>query len=201
MTRIFPSLASVSLMLFAGTLILGLSIGDLYDNPSESTLAWRGRHMLAGTATALAVVFVQSIAVTYFIGTSRWCKEVTEAYSLDPTLLRESTRLKRRTFPWCVLGMLTVVGVGALGAASDPGTNLPHTRETAVYHLAAALAGLCLIGWTYFKAWINIAANQAVIERIVTQVQRIRRERGLDAVEAAAAPAERPEPIHTSLHQ
>ena len=39
--------------------------------------------MLTGTSAALAVVFVHSIAVTYFIGTSRWCKEVTETYQLD----------------------------------------------------------------------------------------------------------------------
>lgn len=194
MTRIFPSLASCSLMVYAGAVILGMLIGDLYDDPSEATLTWRGRHMLTGTAAALAVVFVESVAVTYFVGTSRWCKEVTEAYSLDPDALRQSATLKRRTFPWCVLGMLTVVGVGALGAASDPGTNLPHTQQTSTYHLAAAWAGLCLVGWTYYRAWLNIVANQSVIERIVGQVQEIRWDRGLDEPAGAKASSDAAEP-------
>jgi hypothetical protein len=182
MTRIFPVLASLSLMLMAVALVLGFTIGDLYaDPPAADTFIWRGRHMLTGVAAALAVVLVESIAVTYFIGTSRWVKEVTETYRLPSEQLVQSTRLKRRTFPWCVLGMLTVVAVGALGAASDPGTGRPNTQDMAGIHQLAALVGLCLIAWTYYRAWLNIAANQDIIARIVAMVQQIRAERGLDA--------------------
>jgi hypothetical protein len=182
MTRIFPMLASFSLMLMGVAVTLGLVIGDLYADPvKQATLDWRGRHMMTGVAAALFVVLVESIAVTYFVGTSRWCKEVTETYRLPPGDLAESTRLKRRTFPWCVLGMLTVVGVSALGAASDPGTGRADTASLANIHLAAALGGLCLIAWTYYRAWLNIADNQRVIERIVAQVRQIREERGLDS--------------------
>jgi hypothetical protein len=181
MTRIFPTLASLSLMLMAVAMDFGFNIGDLYaDPPDASTFLWRGRHMLAGLAAALAVVLVESIAVTYFIGTSRWVKEVTETYRLPPADLAEGTRLKRRTFPWCVLGMLTVIAVSALGAASDPGTGRLNTASMAGWHQAAALAGLCVVAWAYYQAWLNIAANQDVIARIVAEVQRIRAERGLD---------------------
>jgi hypothetical protein len=187
-TRIFPTLASLSLMLLAVAMGLGLSIGDLYaDPPLESTIHMRGRHMLTGTGAMLAVVFVECIVVTYFIGTSRWCKEVTETYRLPPADLAASTLLKRRTFPWCLMGMLTVVAVGALGAAADPGTGREGTASMADVHLMAALAGLAIIAWTYYRAWLNIAANQAVIGRIVAQVQRIRAERGLDAAPEASA--------------
>jgi hypothetical protein len=181
MTRIFPTLAAISLGLFLAAIVLGLTIGDLYSGPDPATLQWRGIHMLTGTSAALAVVFVLSIVVTYFVGTSRWCKEVTETYRLDPGPLVQSTRLKRRTFPWCVLGMLTVVGVGAMGAASDPGTGRPNTAEMANYHLGAALAGLAFVGWVYFQAWLNIAANQQAIQDLLAAVARIRKERGLDA--------------------
>jgi hypothetical protein len=182
MTRIFPMLASFSLMLMGVAVTLGLVIGDLYADPvTQATLDWRGRHMMTGVAAALFVVLVESIAVTYFVGTSRWCKEVTETYCLPPGDLTESTRLKRRTFPWCVLGMLTVVGVSALGAASDPGTGRADTASWTEIHLAAAFGGLCLIAWTYYRAWLNIADNQRVIERIVAQVRQIREERGLDS--------------------
>jgi hypothetical protein len=187
MTRIFPMLASLSLMLMAVALVLGFTIGDLYAVPRpDETSTWYSRHMLTGVAAALAVVLVESIAVTYFIGTSRWVKEVTETYRLPTADLVESTRLKRRTFPWCVIGMLTVVGVGALGASSDPGTGRPDTQSMAGVHQIAALAGLCVVAWTYYRAWLNIVANQDVIARIVAQVGRIRLERGLD--EPAAMP-------------
>lgn len=180
MTRIFPSLAVMSLGLFAAAIVIGLMIGDLYDNPTEATWQARGVHMLTGTSAAIAVVFVHSIAVTYFVGTSRWCKEVTETYRLDPEPLVQSNRLKRRTFPWSVVGMLAVVGVGALGAASDPGTGRPDTASWADVHLGAAFLGLVFVAWTYYQVWLNIFANQAVIQQIVGEVQRIRRERGLD---------------------
>jgi hypothetical protein len=142
--------------------------------------------MLIGVAAALAVVLVESIAVTYFIGTSRWVKEVTETYRLPAVDLTTSTRLKRRTFPLCVLGMLTVVAVGALGAASDPGTGRPNTESMTGFHQLAALGGLCVVAWTYYRAWLNIVANQDVISRVVAQVQRIRAERGLDEPAPAA---------------
>ncbi len=180
MTRIFATLALLSLGLFLAAVVLGLSIGDLYDNPDADVLRIRGVHMLTGTAAALAVVFVHSIVITYFVGTSRWCKEVTETYQLDPAALVRSNQLKRRTFPWSVLGMLTVVVVGALGAAADPGTGRPDTASMANVHLAAAFAGLALVGWTYLRAWSNILDNQAVIQKILDDVQQIRRERGLD---------------------
>jgi hypothetical protein len=182
MTRIFPMLASLSLMLMGVAVALGLSIGDLYADPvAGETLVWATRHRLIGVAAALFVVLVESIGVTYFIGTSRWCKEVTETYRLPPGDLAESTRLKRRAFPWLVLGMLTVVGVSALGAASDPGTGRSDTAWWTDIHLAAAFGGLCVIAWTYYRAWLNIADNQQVIERIVAQVRQIREERGLDS--------------------
>lgn len=193
MTRIFPMLASFSLMLMGVAATLGLIIGDLYVDPvAQSTLDWRGRHMMTGVAAALFVVLVESIGVTYFVGTSRWCKEVTETYRLPPADLAESTRLKRRAFPWCVLGMLTVVGVSALGAASDPGTGRANTAWWADVHLMAAFGGLMVVAWTYYRVWLKIADNQRVIERIVAQVRQIREERGLDStpqIEPAAASA------------
>ncbi|MCA9237166.1 MAG: hypothetical protein KDA44_16950 [Planctomycetales bacterium] len=189
MTRIFPSLASLSLMLYALALGLGLSIGDLYDHPTQAVVDQKGTHLLAGVAAALAVVFVESIVVTYFVGTSRWCKEVTETYQLDPSDLIASTRLKRRTFPLAVIGMLSVVAIGALGAASDPGTGRENTAMMAQVHLPAALAGICLVGWTYYRSWLNIAENQSVIARIVAQVRAIRIAKGLDVEPLAGTDA------------
>ena len=136
--------------------------------------------MLFGTAAALVLVLVESIVVTYFIGTSRWCKEVVEAYDLDRSLIQQSNFIKRRTFPWALFSMLVIVGVISLGAAADPGTGRIHTEAWATPHLIGALAGLCFITLAAIVEWNSIHANQALIEHILAEVKRIRSERGLE---------------------
>jgi hypothetical protein len=191
MNRILITLASLSLVLVAAALVIGLSVGDLYHDPTTTTLHTATIHRLTGTAAALGVVFVESVIATYFIGTSRWCKEVTETYGLQRSPIERSNRLKRRAFAWSLLGMLTIVGVISLGAAADPATGRidPATGQLITqawrpYHLAGAMGGLALVTWTYIAAWNLICANQRVIEEIEARVAQIRRDRGLD-VEAA----------------
>jgi hypothetical protein len=182
MIRIFLTLASLSLVLMVAAFVVGLSVGDLYaDRPSDSTLGWARVHRLTGTAAALAVVFVECIVVTYFIGTSRWCKEVVETYQLDRQSVEASNRLKRRAFAAALVGMLTVIGVVALGAAADPATIRPNTAAWTDFHLAAAVGGMMIIAATYFIAGQYIWQNHAIIAGIVADVARIRRERGIDA--------------------
>jgi hypothetical protein len=185
MTRILFTLASLSLVLLIAALVLGLSIGDLYAEPDANTLHRATMHRLVGIAAALGVVFVQSVIATYFIGTSRWCKEVAETYRLDPGPVRESHRLKRRAFAICLIGMLTVVGVISLGAAADPATGRPNTQLWTNYHLAGAVFGSLLVAWTYFASWRYIGRHHAIIEQMVADVTRIRQARGLEAVAAA----------------
>lgn len=180
MTRIFVTLAWFAVAMMAATLILGLSIDNLHADHSPEMLRWATVHRLAGVATALVVVLVHSIVVTYFIGTSRWCKEVSEAYSLDPQFVRRGTALKRRTFPWAVAGMLAVVGVIALGARADPATALEHTEDWVIPHLLGALGGLAFIVWAFFVEWNNIHENHRVIADVLAEVHRIRSERGLE---------------------
>jgi hypothetical protein len=194
MSRILFTLASLAMILMIAALVLGLTIDDLYDHPSSVTLNWATVHRLTGVAAALAVVFVESIVVTYFIGTSRWCKEVSETYGLDRSAVVASNRLKRRTFPWALGGMLAVVGVIALGAAADPGTGRPNTADWANVHLFGALAGIAFIGWSFVAAWNNVEANHAIIEGIVADVARIRRERGLEDSPPSIAPPPSPRP-------
>ena len=179
-TRIFGSLAWFALVLMGATLIVGLSIGDFHANHSPEMRRWATVHRLAGVASALMVVLVNSIVVTYFIGTSRWCKEVSETYALDPALVRRSTALKRRTFPWAVMAMLAVLGVIALGAAADPATGLPHTLDWVTPHLLGAICGLAFITWAFFVEWQNIQFHHVVIEDVLAEVKRIRLERGLE---------------------
>jgi hypothetical protein len=140
-----------------------------------------------GLAAALLVVLVESIVVTYFIGTSRWCKEVSETYQIDPALVLASNRLKRRTFPLALIGMLTVVTVIALGGASDPGTGQPNTKAWANWHLAGAIMGVLVILWTYVVAWNNVVANHEIIRQVVDEVARIRENRVVEPRKAREA--------------
>jgi len=128
----------------------------------------------------LAVLLVNSIVVTYFIGTSRWCKEVVETYQLDRAPVLKSNQLKRRTFPWALAGMLGVVAVIALGGAADPASLQPNTKAWANWHLIGAFLGIGLVAWTYLVAWNNILANHAIITGLVAEVSRLRKDRGLD---------------------
>src|SRR5262249_6363909 len=101
--------------MIAAALLFGLYLGDIHGKRDPDTLRLATVHRLLGVAAAVVVALVDSIAVTYFIGTSRWCKEVTDAYGLDGGLANESARLKRRNFPWSLISILVVVGVGSLG--------------------------------------------------------------------------------------
>ena len=174
MTRIFFTIALLSTTLLVAAFVLGLGIGDLYDQPTPATLHWKSVHLITGLAAALSVVFAHSIVVTYFIGTSRWCREVVEAYGMPATSAAESAALKRKTFPWCLLGMLAVVVVGALGAAADPATGRANTQPWADVHLLAAWLGIGVVVWSYFVAWGRIEATRRVLEQLVDTADRMR---------------------------
>jgi hypothetical protein len=177
MSRILFTLATLSLLIVVAAFAAGLFVGDLYAaHPLETTIHRATLHRLLGIAAALAVVFVESVVVTYFIGTSRWCKEVAETYRLDRALVDQSNQLKRRTFPCALAGMLAVIAVIALGAAADPATGRPNTQLWATWHLGGAVFGTLLIAWTYVVAWKNVFANHTIIERLLAEVDRIRHE-------------------------
>lgn len=192
MNRIFPFLAAFALLFMGVNLVLGLSLGDLRDPTDRLTQQMATVHRLAGAAAALVVVLVNSIAATYFIGTSRWCKEVVEAYSLDPAPARQAAQSKRRAFPFAVMGMLTVVGIAALGAAGDPGATRqlePIAGVTwAALHLTAALLGMALIAWAYFKQWLCMIEQREAIAAIMRQVRQARLDRGLEVEDAVFQP-------------
>lgn len=179
MTRIFSVLAWASLLCVVANLIVGLMMGDLHDNPTQETLTWATVHRLGGVAAALAVVFANSIVITYFVGTSRWVREVSETYQLDKKYILESNRIKRRAFPWAVTAMLVIVGLLALGGAADPSTGQPNTANWVMPHFIGSFLVLGFLVWASFIEWNHIAANHAVIEQVLEAVKQIRSERGL----------------------
>ena len=138
-------------------------------------------HWMFGLSAALITILVNSVTVTYFIGTSRWCKEVCDAYQLDPALANQCTVLKRKTFPWAVTSMLVMVIVVALGAASEPGNSLVgRSSDWVNYHLGAALTALAAVAYSFIIQAQNIHANYALVQGLMDQVRQIRSDRGLE---------------------
>lgn len=151
-------------------------------------------HFYLGVASSLLAILVCSISVTYFIGTSRWCREVAETYRLSPDFVRRSDLLKRRTFPYALLGIFTVIFIVALGGLSDP--SIPWRRAfemekdwfNAMFppasmvniHYIAAMVGLLVLAFAFWIQATRIAANYGIIDEILAEVQRIRTERGLE---------------------
>jgi hypothetical protein len=136
-------------------------------------------HRLVGIAAALVNVLVNSIAVTYFIGTTRWCREVVETYHLNPEYIRRSNALKRRTFPMALGAILMILAIVALGGAADPSAGLTDSASWVLAHYTTALVGVALIGWSFLTQARTIAENAHLINEIVADVQRIRLEHGL----------------------
>jgi hypothetical protein len=138
---------------------------------------------MLGVAVGIAVVLVNSLVITYFIGTSRWCKEVVDTYSLDRGMIEASNRVKRRAFPYALANMLLILGVLSLGGAADPAGNLktpsPGGLTWAQWHLVGAVAGIFVIATGYVALWRAIGENQRIVDRVMEEVRRIRRERGL----------------------
>lgn len=137
-------------------------------------------HFLFGVAGSLVTVLVSSVSVTYFIGTSRWCREVVETYHLDDELAERSRRLKRRAFPWALLSIAAIVCIIALGASADPSVSFEEPQSYVVPHYIAALAGVAVIAYSLFAQLGLVAANYEIIDAVMTQVTAIRTKKGLD---------------------
>ena len=206
MSRIFVSLSLLPLLLVMTTMGVGWWIGDYNgvnaqyisevradanvdrEQLRQNLLAEPQRrfniHFQLGVATSLAVVLINSLSVTYLIGTSRWVKEVCDAYGLDAKYVQDSARLKRTTFPWSVAGVFAILTTIALGAASDPGTLRETTSQWVTPHLIGALVSMCIIVIAIMLQATNLHRNSQIIDAVVAEVQREREARGLP-VEAA----------------
>lgn len=145
------------------------------------------RHMLLGILAALMTLLACSVSITYFVGTSRWFKEVVDTYKLDRNYVTESQQIKRRSFRWSVLGALAILGVVGLGAAAEPTwANAQHSQGYVLPHYLSALAAIALLVVSFAAQYLSLAGNSKLIETVMGDVRRIRQARGL-AVEPEPA--------------
>lgn len=183
MEKTFSRIALFAVCLLVATAGLGLWIGDLHGATDPVILRWGTVHRLSGMFAALVVLLVNSMAMTYFIGTSRWCREVAETYGLDPELFERSRQLKRKAFPSAVLGMLAMVGIVALGGAADPGGGLAGpggSQDWVHWHLVGGIGLAALIAWCFQSQLPAIRGQHELIEEIMGEVHRERAIHGLD---------------------
>ena len=185
MSTVFARVCLFSIALLVATAGLGLWIGDLHGQTDPAVLRWGTVHRLSGIFSSLMVVLVNSMAVTYFIGTGRWCREVVETYELDNVLIERSKQLKRQAFPWAVSGMLAVVTIVALGGAADPASGPSGTQDWVSVHLVGSLACVAVIGFCYQAQMSALRGQQRLIDEVLTAVRNIRLARGLE-IEAPA---------------
>jgi hypothetical protein len=185
MERVFSRVALFSVALLVATAGLGLWLGDLHGQVDPRVLRWGTVHRLSGVLSALLVVLVNSMAVTYFIGTGRWCREVVETYALDPAYIERSRRLKRAAFPFALLGMLGVVAIVALGGAADPASGRPGTQAWVTPHLIGGITLVAAIAWCFQAQLPNMRRQHELIEAVLGEVRAVRKARGLDVEQPA----------------
>jgi hypothetical protein len=186
---VFARIALFSIALLVATAGLGLWIGDLHGQEDLTVLRWGTVHRLSGVFSGLMVVLVNSITVTYFIGTGRWCREVVDTYGLADSYVDRSKRLKRKAFPWAVSGMLAVIAAVALGGAADPATGRSGTEQWVNVHLIGSLTCVAVIGYCYQAQVTAIRGQQRLIDDVLAAVREIRVARGLEIETAAVAAA------------
>jgi len=180
MALVFSRAALFAVALMAATAGLGLWLGDLHGQTDPAVLRWGTVHRLSGVLAALMVVLVNSMAVTYFIGTGRWCREVVEAYGLDGSYIQRSKRLKRSAFPFAMMSMLAVVAIVALGGAADPASGRPGTQQWVTPHLLGGLGLVVAIAWCLQAQLPPIRLQHGLIDEVMAEVRESRRRRGLD---------------------
>jgi len=172
MTRIFTTLATIDGLL----LLAGFGTGIL----SKLGVSEYMLHFWLGLSAALVTLLVHCLIFTYFLGTGRWVKEVALAYRLpDEPLPRLTRELKRQTFPPALFAMLIALATAAAGTAAQ--------LQEWPWQVHAALATLTLLinFWAFAVEYRNVNTNAGVIERVLSEVDRIRAERGLPTNQAA----------------
>jgi hypothetical protein len=180
MEQVFTRAALFALVLLAATACLGLWLGDLHGVTDPAVLRWGTVHRLTGVLTALVVVLVNSLTVTYFIGTGRWCREVVEVYGLDDRYVARSAKLKRSAFPFAMAGMFAIVAIVALGGAADPAAGRKGSRDWVTWHLVGGLGLAGAIAACFQAQLPAIRGQHALIDDVMDEVRRVRLDRGLD---------------------
>jgi hypothetical protein len=144
---------------------------DAVNRPDDPTYLV---HFLAGLGASVGALLVHCLIFTYLLGTGRWVKEVKLAYDLsDDPLPRETRELKRKTFPVALAAMLITIAAAAAGAGVQ--VHVWPWQAHATLATAALLANLV----AFVVEFRTVRRNGEIIDEVLREVDRVRREHGL----------------------
>jgi hypothetical protein len=126
---------------------------------------------------------VHAIVLTYFMGTGRWLEETSQAYSLGTRYTADGKALKYRTLPWMAVALLLLILTGGFGAVADPaspaGADGFAGITAATVHFLTASFTFVANAFVNFVEYGAIDRNSQIIQAVLDEVHRIRREKGL----------------------
>lgn len=178
MNRIFLTMSALSNLGLWATFYLGWSIVD-GDPFSEAIMTARRTHFLVALASATLAMLIHAIVLTYFMGTGRWIEETCEAYKLGPDARNANIRGKYKVLPGMVACILMLIITGAFGAITDPASNMKMDSSRTI-HFTLAVATILLNAIVSYWEYVQICLNGRLVNTIIDEVRRIRKEKGLD---------------------
>jgi hypothetical protein len=150
------------------------------DAAVQRHVAW---HFLTAVAALMFAALVHAIVLTYFMGTGRWLEETSQAYSLGTKYTAEGRSLKYRTLPWMAVALLMLILTGGFGAIADPaspaGADGFAGIPSATVHFLTATITIALNAVINLLEYSAIDRNSQIIQTVLDDVHRIRREKGL----------------------
>ncbi len=177
-TRIFLTLAAVGTLFGLIALLMGLNIGDAAAKDIVVQAAV-SRHMLLGLGGLCFAALVHAIVFTYFMGTGRWIEETSRVYSLGTGFHQQNQKIKYQLLPLIAASVFMLVSTGGFGAFSDPLRGVKPTEWAGMAHMLVAVTALLLNLGTNLKEFAAIERNGTILEDVLSEVRRIRVEKGL----------------------
>ncbi|GIX03649.1 MAG: hypothetical protein KatS3mg113_0655 [Planctomycetaceae bacterium] len=182
MSRIFLTLCGLGNLLLITAFAVGLPIDDprIADQAIQLQVS---RHMLLGLAALCFATLVHALVFTYFMGTGRWLEETSQAYRLEQHFHQRNQRTKYRLLPGIVGSFLLMLATGALGAAADPGSPVQFTGwwgiPAATWHRGCALLTIVANLAQSYLEFLALYENGEIVQAVLSEVRRIRIEKGL----------------------
>jgi hypothetical protein len=162
--------------LFAPALLATAYLGLTHDGSSK--------HLWAGLFAGALGVGVHTLVILFMLITGRVIREAIRARSLDPEFLAELNRFfaKRRAYPLAGLAAASLVAAGVLGYGSRGFGISP------AWHWGAGIGALLLNLWALQLELRVLMDNQALVDRVAAELDRIDRESPPPAPEAPPGP-------------
>jgi len=135
-------------------------------------------HLSVGLFSALLAVAAETLLILFMIITGRVLRAAMETRPLDKSFLNELNGFfaEQRAYP--IAGMAAV----AVTAAAVLGYGKRAFGAPPAVHVAVGLLAVALVIWSLREGWQALRANQALLDRTASELDRIDREQP-DAVQ------------------